>query len=69
MRNFWGMDRSIWGRTPFFDWIKKDRSVPEEPERVILKQTPPYNLYGVSHFSHFQPETAEYRLSNGSIEP
>ena len=48
----------------FFYWIKKDRSSPEEPERVILKQTPPYNLYGVSHFSRFHQQ----RLSNGSIE-
>jgi hypothetical protein len=47
------------GQNLFFYKIKKDRSLPEEPERVILKQAAPYNLYGVSHFSHFQPETAE----------
>ena len=52
------------GQNFFLYWIKKDRSLPEEPERVILKQTPPYNLYGVSHISRFRQQ----RLSNGSIE-
>jgi hypothetical protein len=32
------------GQNFFFNCIKKDRTLPEEPERVILKQTPPYNL-------------------------
>jgi hypothetical protein len=51
------------GQNFFFYWIKKDRSLPEEPERVILKQTPPYNLV-FSHFSRFHQQ----RLSNGYIE-
>jgi hypothetical protein len=41
------------GQNFFFNWIKKDRSLPEEPERVILKQTPPYNLYGVFPWQPF----------------
>ena len=45
------------GAELFFFLIKKDRSLPEEmpeePERVILKQTPPYNLYGVFPFQPF----------------
>jgi hypothetical protein len=47
------------GQNFFFYSIKKDRCFPEEPERVILKQTPPYNLYGVFPFQPFSPETAE----------
>jgi hypothetical protein len=47
------------GQNFFFYWIKKDRSFPEEPERVILKQTAPYNLYGVFPSRPFSPETAE----------
>jgi hypothetical protein len=43
----------------FFYREKKDRSLPEEPERVILKQKPPYNLHGVFPFQPFSPATAE----------
>jgi hypothetical protein len=61
------MGRSIWGRTSFLIQQKKIDPSPsaEEPERVILKQTPPYNLYGVfpfQPFSPFSPATAEQRL-------
>jgi hypothetical protein len=41
------------GQNFFFYLIKKDRSLPEEPERVILKKTPPYNFYGVFPFQPF----------------
>jgi hypothetical protein len=41
------------GQNLFFNRIKKVRSLPEEPERVILKQTPPYNLCGVFPFQPF----------------
>jgi hypothetical protein len=43
----------------FYYYFNLDRSFPEEPERVILKQTPPYNLYGVVPLQPFLPATAE----------
>jgi hypothetical protein len=41
------------GQNFYFYGIIKDKSFPEEPIQVILKQPPPYNLYGVFPFQPF----------------